>query len=207
MLVFQEQVLIQGPKPLTRIHVRSDLVGLEVLPDTFVAIEGERHHPVEVRQYSFMAFARFFYNRICKAVDGDYEWLPAPPTASISHTGTTSPRSPAFRQLDPQSAVIRPPLIGPKSEVKTTSTECPSSRRDDIKTPDIRQELKVTLMSQLRVSVTPHRNPKVEPKDIFTEGAWLSYVEAVDQNAKNHVLWLAQLRGAVCALSALGRNE
>ena len=76
---YDNEGLIMGPRSRTRIHVRRDLVQLEVEPDMLVAMESGGHQPVLVRQYSFMAFARFYYNRICKSIEGDYELLPPPP--------------------------------------------------------------------------------------------------------------------------------
>jgi hypothetical protein len=206
-LVFQEQVLIEGPKPITRIHVRSDLSGLDVLSDTFVAIEGEKRGAVVVRQYSFMAFARFYYNRICKAVDGDYDPLPAPLTASVLDAGPTTFQNPATQQLDGRLAIGGPPIVGPSSAVKLSAEASLPSLHDVITTPKIMYESRATLMCQLWAAITPHQNPTIGPREIFTDDDWLAWTGAVDQHAKNQILWLAQLRSAVCALSALARKE
>jgi len=79
--MFRERVrnkegLLRGSQNLTRIHVRKDLCGVDVQPEIFLAVAGQEARPVAVRQYSFKAFARFYYNRICTAVEGDYECLP-----------------------------------------------------------------------------------------------------------------------------------
>jgi len=206
-LVFEEQALIQGPKSLTRIHVRSDLSGLDVLPDSFVAIEGKNREPVVVRQYSFMAFARFYYNRICKAVDGDYDPLPAPPIASVPNAGPTSSENPATQRSDGRLATSGPPIVGPSSAAKLSAEAFLPSQHDAMKKPKIVHELEATLMGQLWAAITPHQNPKIGPKDIFTDDDRLAWTGAVDQHAKNQILWLAQLRSAVCALSALAGKE
>jgi hypothetical protein len=74
--------LIEGAQDLIRIHIRKDLDGLDVDGDLLVfkrpAAEGMGSQgPLVVRQYSYLAFGRFLYNRLCIEFEGDYEPLPS----------------------------------------------------------------------------------------------------------------------------------
>lgn len=77
---------------VTRIHIRSHLGGLNVEPDKIV-LQGEC--VIRVRQYGTLAFGRWFYNRICTAMDRDYQKLPSPiidvPPPSAQAPTETSP--------------------------------------------------------------------------------------------------------------------
>jgi hypothetical protein len=76
----KEAQLAPGSRRLIRIHIRKDLDDFDVEPETSLAREprsdGTHRKPLCVRQYSYLAFARFFYNRLCRDTDGDYEPLP-----------------------------------------------------------------------------------------------------------------------------------
>lgn len=199
--MYDNEGLIGGSHSLTRIHVRRDLMGLEVVPDIFVAMDSGGQEPVLVRQYSFMAFARFYYNRICKSIDGDYESLPPPPIA-----------------MDPLSNSTLATALLSRSSVSNLITRCLPSQGDSadegsggnerVPRPEITPAHKARLLRQLHASVTPHQDPAVLP-DIFEfRGKHADlYRATLEQEVKNKILWETQHGSAISVLRALKRVE
>jgi hypothetical protein len=91
MRCYDAQKLARGRRHCTRIHVRRDLSGLDVEPDALIKRDDKpKRRAVHVQQYSFLAFARFYYNRICSMIEGDYEPFPALVPTTPSAIGSRS---------------------------------------------------------------------------------------------------------------------
>lgn len=198
--------MTQGSNALTRIHVRSDLSGLDVQPDIYLTTGGPKRRRYAVRQYSFMAFARFYYNRICRHYKNYYLPLPAPTSTRLASIVSNHDLASRGRVSDKPLPATMPAVDGLQDGANTALDGARTISNEDDERPEPGRQLDLQLMSRLHTSVTPLQTPTMKPDGIISEGEWLRYTEAVDQHVRNRIMWLAQLRTAVNVLSTLGAN-
>lgn len=190
---------MQGLADITRIRIRTDLEGLGVQPDHVVNRGGWIKR---VRQYGFLAFGRWFYNRICSAIGGDYEVLPPPAFNKTSYAdGLERPTVPT-RSLNDHTIPGR----------AAASRSMPNHTAAGDRVATLRPPSETTAealkrhMECLRLAATPD-DPSAEP-EIFTTVPKdrSAYLSAVGQDAKDIILGLAKLRLAASALYGLEKQ-
>jgi hypothetical protein len=207
-LCSDERELFQGEQQQTRIHVRVDLRGLAVKPDVF---RGGKGRQLTAHQYSFMAFARFLYNRICMITEGHYESLPnlgvaAPPipTPKLELTSSGSRSSfeeqPAPVWMTPEAAL---------AQVDPAEALVPLNPVEDTSQSDTRSRVKAKSMIRLHAAVTPLLTDSMEAEVLICccREDRSRYREAVGQDAKNIAQWKAQRRTASLTIGVLKKHE
>jgi hypothetical protein len=163
-----EQKLFMGHRQSIRIRISTGLSGLATEPR--LQGPGDEGTRFRAHQYSFLAFGRFFYNRICRCVDSDYPPLPA----SAIATATPIPRQVISSSSSGLRHAAEPVLILTPLDAATAENDDvgEASMRDGgegVLLSETRSETKARLMNELRACVTPHQDPSVEPV-IFTLG-------------------------------------
>ena len=195
-----------GHRQSIRIRISTGLSGLATEPR--LQGPGDEGTRFRAHQYSFLAFGRFFYNRICRCVDSDYPPLPA----SAIATATPIPRQVISSSSSGLRHAAEPVLILTPLDAATAENDDvgEASMRDGgegVLLSETRSETKARLMNELRACVTPHQDPSVEPV-IFTLTTRNRphYLAAPDQAGKDQVLWTTQLRTSTFILHLLRRS-
>jgi hypothetical protein len=144
-----------------------------------------------------MAFARFYCNRICKAIDGGFEPLPSlavEGSASTAHTPASN--FPAAAEIAATYTSADPAL-----ETARTGDDLIRCWDGTMKT---RSNLRTILLHQFRDSTTFHADPTIKPIVFACRlRARSRYLGAVDGGAKNQVLSQTQHTAAMSVLFAL----
>jgi len=201
MRCYDAQKLARGRRHCTRIHVRRDLSGLDVEPEALIRRDDKpKRKAVHIQQYSFLAFARFYYNRICSMIEGGYE--PLPP---LSPTGSSVIDNRNEARVLPVE--IAPAVSGsgiPTSQSKGHAAKDTVGARQ---TPFFNggPEVKAKLMYQLRIALAPCDLATRAPK-VFNYALELRphYIRAVNSpHARAEYAETARRRAATAALYGL----
>lgn len=183
-ICYTEEELSLGSRRLTRIRVRADLCGFDAEADTKLTREtAKKSKKILVQQQSFLAFARFYYNRICSAIEGDYELLPAlqtVPTASLD------------RPTLPTSDLDTPDVAGSEMDFHSDPTNASPSAK---------------LVEQLRVAVT-YFDASTAPEMIAHHASHRERImEVPDVQTQYQIIIKLQIKMAMSALHYLESNE
>ena len=191
-----------------RISIRDDLPGFDIAPDTYIRNEEKDRKPIRIHQYSFLAFARFYYNRICASIEGDYKFLPGLRVAaarSSSGFGNAPGESSQKRSLRP----VRSTHENTPAQTDRTGSPATTSVLEDTSRLKARSKTRANLMRRLCSAVSPQPNEtsrseillRCDPEDRSR------YEEALGQNARDSALWMAQTTVARMAVGCLKGQE
>lgn len=186
-----ETRLFQTDRHKNRICVRKDLPGLEVGPDICPARKpGGNRRNIVAHQYSFLVFGRFFYNRVCAHIAGDYE-----PVPELRQADTFAPPS----TRDDASFEKQQPALDMLQEITVTQgdsaeTLVVTDGVGDILQSTVSSKAKAKAMTRLRAAVTPRptKSQKTEILGSCPGRIRSSYHDAVDQDVKDAAQWNAQ---------------
>ena len=183
-ICYTEEELSLGSRRLTRIRVRADLSGFDVEADTKLTRKTAKIiKKIRVRQQSFLAFARFYYNRICSAIEGHYEPLPALQTV---------PTALLDRSSLPTSDLNASGVIGSGMSYHRHPTD-----------PSMSAEL----MEQLRVSVTYFDASTAAEMIAHHASQRERFAQVPDVQSQYLFIIKLQIRMAMSALHYLNSNE
>ena len=188
----EEKLFNSGRLHKTRINVRRDLSGLEVGPDTFPARQPRGTRNIVVaHQYSVLAFGRFFYNRICAHIAGDYESLP-----ELERQEATAPTSPLDDTISQeQTPALRMPLENALAPEDVAEALVATDGVGDDLQSNVSTKAKAKAMTRLRAAVTPRLNKsqKTEILGSCPKHIRSCYRDAVEQDVKDAARWSAQI--------------
>jgi hypothetical protein len=207
-IIDDELELQKGPRDMHRIHIRGDfekfqvgagLIGLD-------AALNPRKTPLVVEQYSFMAFARFYYNRICSTIEGAYEALPIPlavtliQAASATTDDKSSHRSPMSRDRRESSGEG-----SNESRFEHPQSDHPEGR--DPSRSETGPQCRARSMALFRSAITPHHESAVPEVFAHAVKTLPAYIEATEQHDKDRILERARIRTVMFALNGLQKHE
>jgi len=192
--IYNEAELLGGSASSQRIHVRKDLSGFETLEDTKVDHDhGNKRKSVVIQQYSFMAFARFYYNRICSTIDGDYEKIPMSIESALPPVDAGNSLQPAMIE-ETGSAVGQ--ARNDRIQIDLEDEQSSHAETD--------AEARLKLMALFRVAITPHHLTSAIPEVFaYATKSLPAYVEAADPETKDFILERTQIRTVMFALLGL----
>lgn len=167
------------------------------MPDRIVKRRGRpKRKALPIRQYSFLAFARFYYNRICSTIEGDYDPLP-PLSTSKAPAASRSATMPA----ESPRSVLRTGERMPRDRnvAKSVDGGGESSVLDRV------PETKEALMRQLRVALIPwHESPRHPEVLVYATESQLSFANAAKApRSRAAIITAARRRTATSALYGL----
>jgi hypothetical protein len=150
-----------------------------------------------------MAFARFFYNRICSATGGEYEVLPSLTTGISAIPEVTNVPGSAGRSTH----VVEDSTDGIYMD---THEEGHNNADDEVSEPPLPiSETVVSPLDRLCAAVTQDEDPSAIPKILLGEFAtkrFDEYSKLESDAAKAEFLELAQFRNIKTALSHIQRS-
>jgi hypothetical protein len=208
---YDEQQLVRGPRHLVRIRIRGDLSGFDIAPDAYVNDEEKNRKPVRIHQYSSLAFARFYYNRICSTIEGDYEPPPEPKQEEI--TSATSPSDDASDGTETWSEEQLPagcsPLETTRDGVDNGGALMATDVADDSLQSDTRSRGEAKTMTRLHAAVSPYLTESMEAEVLVCcpHEVRSRYRETVEQDAKHKARWEAQRHVVRLMIGALKKHE
>jgi hypothetical protein len=195
-IVGTPEQLLMGKEQALRIRIRTHLKGFEILPDRTIIRLGRN---LGVCQCSFLAFGRWFYNRICSVIEGDYERLPSLEVA------TGEPGVSSLEQLDLVWFSVEAAL----AQINGSGSGPTSETGNDTRNAAIRPQTAENMMCRLCDSLTPRVDLKPESRSIvFSRREDQSkYDAAVGQAAKDQAWWSAQIYTARQVVGTLKSKE
>lgn len=204
-----EADLLEGSPHTIRICVRKSLLGLNVEPDAYVT-SGDAQDQVSTRihQYSFLAFARFYYNRICATMEGSYDRLPFPKSPALPSLDHTAPTSGPGYSSTMLAASVRNDGRPAPSHIHARSLDPIEGGGAPVLDTGPVTVTRARLMDRLRSIITADQHHLAE--------SWISafnakdlpvYLAATSREAKDTVVELSQLDSAVSTLYRLNNHE